>query len=83
MFGLRMKLMLLLLLGLVTLGVNLGGTGVRAECGACARVMSDNGHVIVGYGCIQSSGTSCSATSTGCTQCASCSCESGGGGGDV
>jgi hypothetical protein len=75
MFGLRMKVMVLLLLGLATLGVNLGDRDVRAAaCGACSRVLSDDNTHVIGYGCVQSSGTSCSATSTGCTQCASCSC---------
>jgi hypothetical protein len=80
MFDLRLKIkfLLLLVLGIGALGINLDGGTTKAVCGRCAPVF--DGTVGVGWGCTQSSTSNCVATSTGCTQCASCSC---GGGGDI
>ncbi len=69
---LRVKLLFLLLLGLAMSGVYMGHPVTAAPCGACASVQE--GTVIIGWGCVGSSDSRCTATSTGCTQCASCSC---------
>ncbi len=86
MFDLRLKVKLLLVLTLTvaTLGVNLSGGVASAACGECQQVFDETGKVGVGWGCVTSRGSSCTATSDGCTQCTSCACggNGGGGGGD-
>jgi hypothetical protein len=76
---LKLKVLLLLMLSVATVGAHFGGGTVSAECGTCGQVF--DGTKGVGWGCVQSSGSNCVATSTGCTQCASCSCSGGSGGG--
>jgi hypothetical protein len=72
---LKAKLLLLLILSMLTVGAHFSSTA-NAECGVCSQVF--NGTQGIGWGCVQGSGSSCVATSTGCTQCQSCGCNGGG-----
>lgn len=73
MLSLRSKIKLLVLLVLCLATLSLTGPAQAGTCGSCAQVF--DGTVGVGWGCVAAEGTTCVATSTGCTQCTSCSCD--------
>lgn len=65
---LRLKLVLLLLLSLSTVGMNLFTNDASAACQSCAMIRDSLGHV-VGYGCIYTNPgyKFCTAVSWSCT----------------
>lgn len=64
---LRVKIALLMILGLSTVGVNLFGS--TSACNQCAVIRDSNGWQI-GYGCVSGFSwgwASCTASASGCT----------------
>jgi hypothetical protein len=63
--GLKTKLVLLLVTGLASVGVNLGGSVSKAACGNCVQLWQ--GGRLVGYGCLSGGSVGCVAASNSCT----------------
>jgi hypothetical protein len=75
MFNLRLKLkvLLIMLLGLpAVMGAGVA-KNASASCGVCVQLYHEGGYY--GWGCVTDYGHNCVATSTGCTQCSTCSCS--------
>ena len=67
MFNLRLKvkLLLLLVLGALTVSAGFGGGTTSASCGKCGGIVDGSGNNI-GYACIQAGTHHCVATTEGC-----------------
>jgi hypothetical protein len=72
MFRFKVKLLLLILLGLGVLGSNLGtSVSMAISCGKCDYIANEHGQV-VGFACIQKGTHGCTATTSGCEFTATC-----------